>query len=344
MKSFLEIWKIIEAKELGTNKPVPLSKITPQLAQAAVDSGKKDNNEKDDQARGAKKDEEVAVGSLLPMQKEVIPMKALGMALQYLLGRFDKLTNMEAIVSSDNYIMDGHHRWAAATLINPNTMVRVTRIGIPAAQLITALNIWTKAAGKSGKPGKGDISQFATAVPTLIDEVINKGIPDQTDKNTGGVVKGLTIDEVKQAFAKLGNGDPNVGANLMKENATKLPTQKHPDAPERVDMPVVEGQKEIDDVVNKLLRGDIDWNAPLSKDTLVAKNSSEPNIAASQQNAGVNMAPKPVAPQQKTQGVTQPAQKQVPVQPIAQQQRQVASTLHSGSSLNECLILAGIKK
>lgn len=339
MKSFLETWKIIEAEELGTNKPVPLSKITPQLAQVAVASGKKDNNEKDDKAQGAKKDEEVAVGALLPMQKEVIPMKALGMALQYLLGRFDKLTNMEAIVSSDNYIMDGHHRWAAATLINPNTMVKVTRIGIPAAQLITALNIWTKAAGKSGKPGKGDISQFATAIPSLIDEVMNKGIPDQTDKNTGGIVKGLTIDEVKQAFAKLGNGDANVGANLMKENAAKLPTQKHPNAPERVDMPVVEGQKEIDDVVNKLLRGDIDWNFPLSKDTEIAKNTNKTNIAAPQQN--VNMAAKPVT--QNVGGVTQPVQKPASVQPTAQQ-RQVASTLHSGNNLNECLILAGIKK
>lgn len=339
MKSFLETWKIIEAEELGTNKPVPLSKITPQLAQVAVASGKKDNNEKDDKAQGAKKDEEVTVGALLPMQKEVIPMKALGMALQYLLGRFDKLTNMEAIVSSDNYIMDGHHRWAAATLINPNTMVKVTRIGIPAAQLITALNIWTKAEGKSGKPGKGDISQFATAIPSLIDEVMNKGIPDQTDKNTGGVVKGLTTDEIKQAFAKLGNGDANVGANLMKENAAKLPTQKHPNAPERVDMPVVEGQKEIDDVVNRLLRGDIDWNFPLSKDTEVAKNTNKTNIAAPQQN--VNMAAKPVT--QNVGGVTQPVQKPASVQPTAQQ-RQVASTLHSGNNLNECLILAGIKK
>lgn len=339
MKSFLETWKIIEAEELGTNKPVPLSKITPQLAQVAVASGKKDNNEKDDKAQGAKKDEEVAVGALLPMQKEVIPMKALGMALQYLLGRFDKLTNMEAIVSSDNYIMDGHHRWAAATLINPNTMVKVTRIGIPAAQLITALNIWTKAEGKSGKPGKGDISQFATAIPSLIDEVMNKGIPDQTDKNTGGVVKGLTTDEIKQAFAKLGNGDANVGANLMKENAAKLPTQKHPNAPERVDMPVVEGQKEIDDVVNRLLRGDIDWNFPLSKDTEIAKNTNKTNIAAPQQN--VNMAAKPVT--QNVGGVTQPVQKPASVQPTAQQ-RQVASTLHSGNNLNECLILAGIKK
>jgi len=339
MKSFLETWKIIEAEELGTNKPVPLSKITPQLAQVAVASGKKDNNEKDDKAQGAKKDEEVAVGALLPMQKEVIPMKALGMALQYLLGRFDKLTNMEAIVSSDNYIMDGHHRWAAATLINPNTMVKVTRIGIPAAQLITALNIWTKAEGKSGKPGKGDISQFATAIPSLIDEVMNKGIPDQTDKNTGGVVKGLTTDEIKQAFAKLGNGDANVGANLMKENAAKLPTQKHPNTPERVDMPVVEGQKEIDDVVNRLLRGDIDWNFPLSKDTEIAKNTNKTNIAAPQQN--VNMAAKPVT--QNVGGVTQPVQKPAFVQPTAQQ-RQVASTLHSGNNLNECLILAGIKK
>ena len=53
------------------------------------------------------------------------------------------------------------------------------------------------------------------------------------------------------------------------------------------------------------------------------------------------MAAKPVT--QNVGGVTQPVQKPASVQPTAQQ-RQVASTLHSGNNLNECLILAGIKK
>jgi hypothetical protein len=135
---------------------------------------------------------------------------------------------------------------------------------------------------------------------------MNEGIPDQTDKNTGKVIKGLSVEEAKQSFAKLGNGDAVAGGNTMKANASRLPTQKHPNAPERVDMPVIEGKAEIKEVVDKLMAGDIDWNKPLSKETQTAmgmsqqqvgggvQQGSQQNIGASgqgnQQNVGANVA------------------------------------------------------
>lgn len=203
MKSFLELWKMIEAEELGTNKPVPLSKITPQVAQAATSSGNKDSNPPNDPELNIKANPEdtAPVASLKPMQKEVIPAKALGMAIGYLLNGKPSLDDMEAIVSSDNYIMDGHHRWAAATLIDPNKQVKVARIGIPASQLVTALNLWTKAKGRSGNPGKGDVTQFANTIPGLIDQMINSGTPDSQDKD-GNVIKGFSQNKSNKPWVK----------------------------------------------------------------------------------------------------------------------------------------------
>lgn len=356
MKSFLDMWKVIEAAELGTNKPAPLSKITPQLAQTAVVSGNKDNNPSDDKGN-ADPEAEPTVGSLKPMQKEVIPSKAVAFALGFLRDGQPDLEDMEAIVSSDNYIMDGHHRWAAMTLINPSAPVKVAKVELPAAQLVTALNLWTKAKGRSGNPGKGDVTQFASSVPAVIDQFIMNG----TDQWPN-----LGAEEVKASLGKVpgANGDPGEGKKIMIANAQKLPTQKHPDAPERVDMPVVKNKQEIDDVIKKLMAGEIDWNMPLSKDTQVAMGVSLQNVGANvgsqaqahnqamvtpnaqQQNVGANMQV-PGTGQINVGANVAPTQATPQIKKFPQQQpqpRQVASTQHKGRSLNEWLILAGVKQ
>jgi hypothetical protein len=374
MKSFLEMCKIIEAAELGTNKPAPLSSITPELAKVASQSGHKDNNPQDDKAAGANPEDKVAVGQLKPMQKEVIPSKALAFALGFLKDGTPDLNDMEAIVSQDGYIMDGHHRWAARTLIDPNAKVTVAKVGLPASSLVTALNIWTKAMGRSGNSGKGDVTTFASNIPQVLDQFIQNGT-DQWPK--------LTAEEVKASLGKVpgANGNAEQGKQIMIANAQKLPTQKHPDAPERVDMPVVNGKKEIDDVVKKLMNGDIDWNKPFSADTSAALGSTNVSVGAGvsnntsgntvatpnayqqnvgatggqsfQQNVGAQQPQQPQPqpqvqqqpqPQPQVQQQQQPVTKKFPQQQQPQQQRQVASTSHDGPSLNEWLILSGVKK
>lgn len=346
MINFYEMCQILEAQELGTNKPVPLSKISPELAQVAVTSGNQDGNQKDDKVVGANPEDSVAVGSLKPMQKEVVPAKALGMMIGFLLNGKPNLDDMEAIVSSDNYIMDGHHRWAAATLINPNRSVKVARVDLPANQLVTALNIWTKAKGRGGNPGKGDVTQFASSISSILDEAVAKGIPGEFP---------ISADQVKQALSKIegANGDANMGAQIVKKNATRLPTQKHPQAPERVDMPVVKNKAEINDVIKRLMSGDIDWNAPLSSKTQVAKGTGVNVVGAqrdssgrivsaqnsTQQNVGTNVGKSLPGTTQTIAGNFGQAAKPNPIQ---NQQRQVASVQHDDPTINEWLVLSGI--
>ena len=247
----------------GSNKAIPLSKIPDAAAKAALDGGKKDQDDKDDVANAGKAS--VAVGSLKPMQKEVIPQKALSFALGFAdTGTTPDLNNMEAITSADGYIMDGHHRWAARTLLNPGASVKVEKVDMPADDVVTALNVYTKAKGLKGNPGKGDVSQFATLIPKTIDTFVSQG----TDQWPMSEKK---PEEIKAIIAKIGGGDFEKGKATLIANAKKLPTDIHPNAPSRIDMPVIDaGKGDLDAVLNKLKAGELDFKEPFSPETKAA--------------------------------------------------------------------------
>ena len=44
------------------------------------------------------------------------------------------------IVSSDNYLMDGHHRWFAFVLDDPNMKVNVIKVNLPGSKLLDMMN------------------------------------------------------------------------------------------------------------------------------------------------------------------------------------------------------------
>jgi len=250
---------VIKEEAFGSNKAIPLSQIPDDAAKAALDGGKKDKNDQDDKAKAG--DASVAVGSLKPMQKEVIPAKALAFALGFIDSGKPDLNDMEAIVSADNYIMDGHHRWAARTLLNPGASVKVSKVSMPADDVVTALNVYTKAKGLKGNPGKGDVKQFATLIPGAIEEFVTKGT-DQFPLN------GKNPEEIKKIIAdKIGKGDYEKGKAILIANAKKLPTNIHPNAPERVEMPVIDaGKGDLKVVLQKLNAGELDFKPPYSPD------------------------------------------------------------------------------
>ena len=255
---------LIKEDAFGSKTAIPLSKIPDAAAQAALDGGKKDKNDKDDVAKAG--NSSVAVGSLKPMQKEVIPEKALSFALGFAENGQPDLNDMEAITSSDGYIMDGHHRWAARTLLNPGASVKVSKVDMPADDVVTALNIYTKAKGLKGNPGEGDVKQFASLIPGVIDTFVTKGA-DEFGKN-GWPMTGKKPEEIKKIIAdKVGGGDFEKGKATLIANAKKLPTDMHPNAPERVEMPVIDAKKgDLKAVLAKLNAGEIDFKPPFSQD------------------------------------------------------------------------------
>jgi hypothetical protein len=240
---------------LGVKGPIPLSKIPVDAAKSAIDAGQKHNDSKDDTARFQKSS--VPAATLRASQTEIIPEKAVGMAIAMILKKspFNEIGgDLGAIASKDNYIMDGHHRWAATMLANPKASVDVTFIDLPAQKLVSVLNVITAAKDRSGNPGKGNIKNFTG-------EVIGKVIDDFAQNGDGKD----SADDVKKAVSVLGNGDFEKGKAIMMKNADNLPKDIMPGAPARIDMPVVNAD-EVAKVAKDIQNGTIDYTGPYSAD------------------------------------------------------------------------------
>ena len=242
---------------LGSTGVVPLSKINKDAAQAAISGGMRDGSNPDDVVTGKKVS--VAAKDLKAAQTEIIPGKALGIAFGML--KSGKIGgDLGSIISQDPFIMDGHHRWAATFLCDPNGTVTATQIDLPGTALVTALNLITVGKlGKSGNPGKGNIADFkGSVIGTLIDELLVKGIFGDYPQSP---------EEVKTNLGKVpgANGDATKGKEIMMKNADTLPKDIMPDAPARVEMPVI-GEKEVAIVQKFLEKGVVDIKPPYSPD------------------------------------------------------------------------------
>ena len=78
------------------------------------------------------------VGSLRPTQNEIDSDKVLSMAGAYHAGdqKLGNLTDNPIVVSNDNYILDGHHRWGALYILDTNLTMPVVRVSMPMSELL----------------------------------------------------------------------------------------------------------------------------------------------------------------------------------------------------------------
>jgi hypothetical protein len=74
------------------------------------------------------------VGDLKATQSEISADAVLRNADKYLSGK--ELTGGVIYVSSDNHILDGHHRWAGLLTADPDAKIPVVKIGVPMTELL----------------------------------------------------------------------------------------------------------------------------------------------------------------------------------------------------------------
>lgn len=245
---------------LNSPNAVPLSKIDRKLAKIAVGAGHHDGVKPDDSAVG--KSVSIPVKNLRAAQTEIIPEKAIEMALGVMLNSNPPKIggDLGSIVSNDNYIMDGHHRWAATFLCDPNAKVTATKIDLPGRELVTTLNIITVGLfNRGGNAGSGEIKDFTAAkIGKLVDNYILNGVLGKFP---------ISAEQVKDRLGRVpgAKGNYELGKHLMMKNADALPKQIMPGAPARVDMPVI-GPEEVKKVEALIANGDIDIKHPLSKE------------------------------------------------------------------------------
>lgn len=251
-EKFMPVW--------GKKEVLPLSTIDPKQAEAAIKTGQADGDKTDDTA--AYKKVKVAVKKLKAAQTEIIPEKAIGMAIGMMLGSPTKIGgDLGSIISADFHIMDGHHRWAATYLCDPNATVEGTQIGLDGIPLVSALNIITKGLHKrSGNQGHGNIKDFTgKVIGAILDDYLANGIPGKFP---------ISAEEVRERLGRVpgANGDVDKGKQLMCKNADALPKQIMKGAPARIDMPVIDPE-EVKAAAEMLKKGEVDLTNPFSEET-----------------------------------------------------------------------------
>jgi hypothetical protein len=147
-KGYIDISKP-HAPTTNTNNPFPTG-LTGKRADDWLEAGLKRNDgaDSDGDDKIPIKRIKTAVGDLKPIQKQVYLDKSI-----HKIGRDGAKTARSFlgksvyIVSSDNYIIDGHHRYLTAMLIDPTIQVNTLSIDLPLSKLLPLATAYGDAIG-----------------------------------------------------------------------------------------------------------------------------------------------------------------------------------------------------
>lgn len=239
--------------------PTKLSQVDSALAKPLASQGLDDNQPKDDTAAGGNVSKPAK--SLKASQTTMDFGKFVGMAIQ-MLGKIGSFSggpggDLGAIISSDGHIMDGHHRWAATLMVDPDASVGGIFVDLPGEKLVGVLNVWTVAHGQSGKPSDTDMSSLTgKAVAAKFKEMAGKGgkfLPSPEE---------MLAAFQKEGFESLDAAADHVAANW---DATAGSRAIEGWMPPKVDMPAIE-PNQLSQVVKDISSGVMDINPPYSPD------------------------------------------------------------------------------
>ena len=222
--------------------PNPLPKN--QKGEAFLSKGLQDGDRSDDiVAAGAKS---IPAADAKPSQSAIYLGKALGMAVGGVKGG-----NLSALISADNYILDGHHRWAATMFSAPDAAVSGTGIEMPMAELIPVLRAAGDAYGNArrGEPAGGDVNIFKASIDDAMSAI---------EKIDGGTK--FTKEGAASKWLESIGGQPELQQRL---EAIKAKGAAVGGAPPRAEMPVIDADKgEDSNIATRLNKGAIDVKPP----------------------------------------------------------------------------------
>jgi len=205
--------------------------------------GKKDGDGRDDVV--ITKDAAIPAKALKPSQDAVYLGKALGLAIGGVEGG-----DLGAVISKDNRILDGHHRWAATMFTNPNAKIKGSKADLGIGDLVPVLRAAGDALGneRGTMPKGGDINIFQATIKD-VEDCIYKGInmdPKYFNK--------------EKAIAWYEKNKENVARGLKMIQREGPP----PGAPPRQEMPKIEPEQ-VDKIAKDLSAGKIDVRAPYNE-------------------------------------------------------------------------------
>jgi hypothetical protein len=141
-----------------------------------------------------------------------------------------------AIISNDLYMMDGHHRWVATMLVNPEASLGGTQVMLNYEPLLGVLNAWTTINKKEAKTATEKFSALTgDRIKARFIELCQSGWQGKYP---------LPPEKIKQAFDQ--RGIPfEQAAEQAKRNfdAFAEKWREAADRPDKVEMPVIEDEK-----------------------------------------------------------------------------------------------------
>jgi len=180
---------------------------------------------------------------------------------------------IDCIISSDEYIMDGHHRWGALCMYDPSTSVGPDiQLAFPALELIAVLNtITVHITGRSG--GKEGKTPLATAfsenairgqIKKFMDNPSDCWAADKSEENLKKILQNFSGSDKDLGDELLDAVMNKISSNLSSSNLT--PVSDGSGMFDREDMPVLSpAAGHVMKAAKMLAAGEVDVNPPYAK-------------------------------------------------------------------------------
>lgn len=248
--------------------PTRLSAVNTSKAADFAQKGPEDKDpEQDDDKVPVNTGFSGAASSLKASQTTMDFGKFIGMAIQMLakMGNFSNGAggDLGAIISSDNHIMDGHHRWAATLMVDPGAQVGGIQVQIPGEKLVGVLNVWTASKGQKGKPSDTDLS-------ALTGDAVAARFKADAGKDT----QYWKAADLLAKFKENGHGDTlDAVAAKVKANWDSTAKQRAVLSwmPPKVDMPAIE-PSQLATVADDISTGKMDINPPYFGESKIGRD------------------------------------------------------------------------
>jgi len=123
------------SKQTNSKNPFPTG-LSGLAAKEFIGNGLRDGSKKDDIIPVTIT--KVSIKALKPIQKQIYYDKSMGATIQFgVKGSKNFIQNKSFfVISGDNFIIDGHHRFLSALLIDPNMKVNALSIDLPIKKLL----------------------------------------------------------------------------------------------------------------------------------------------------------------------------------------------------------------
>ena len=203
---------------------------------------------------------------LNPSQTTMVLAKSLGSAVKMLRkgkGAGGKTADLGAMISSDNFILDGHHRWSALILARgEDAKVTGLQASLPGEELLRVLNIVSKGAFgfTRGNPGSGSIMDYNPGtIEKALKAALKSGITGE---------KPASPEQVAEAL-EIGFGSVKKGIVGMADNSRYIKKSTPSWAPDRSQMPIIP-KEQVGEAASLLSKGSVDWAPPYKMSSLRA--------------------------------------------------------------------------